>query len=92
MYNSGEGRGSLCLGPPPPISQEQKQQRNKLRDAAAATSQAPITSHSHTGCGGQRAGRPLAYLPPNPVEAEAPGPAALRSLGQAALEARGSVS
>lgn len=49
MYNSGEGRGSLCVGLPPSISQEQKQQRNKLRDAVATTSQAPKTAHAHTG-------------------------------------------
>lgn len=50
MYNSGEGRGSLCRTSP--ISQELKQQRNKLRDAVATTSQAPTVTHSHTGLRG----------------------------------------
>lgn len=50
-YNSSKGRDSSSTGLSPPISQERKQQKNKLRDVVVTTSQAPATTHIYTDHG-----------------------------------------
>lgn len=57
----------------------------------AATSQAPIATHSHTGREVSKRGVTLSICPPPPWGTDAPGPAAQSSLPPGGLEALGSL-